>query len=238
MAFFSDLVRAIAEATGIYEMTITGFGQAARDAGFISKGGRGRSAAHMTVGDAANLIIAVAASPTAREVPDVIAHFRGIAPDYRGIDDVLGEDGLLKSIERGNRSFGESLEMLIHGAIRPVYVGPDLFGAISRSEGASRLDADIQSAHELFVEEDWRTSPELRIEFKRMARRARISLGGFDEYVRSKREEEGLVSTFLFDMGWKNPRSHYTGDHEVSAVITHKTIIAIAETIREGSNGK
>ncbi|MHC2104128.1 hypothetical protein [Methylobacterium sp. CM6246] len=75
MALFRDLIRTIAEAEGISEMTVTGVGQYLRDAGLISKHGRGRAAAQMTIEDAVHLLIGVNASPLAKEAPNVVRSF-------------------------------------------------------------------------------------------------------------------------------------------------------------------
>src|SRR3954451_3299911 len=59
MAFFNDLVRVIAEVEGMDPMTVRGIGLSVREGGHISKGGRGLSAAKMTVRDSANMLIGV-----------------------------------------------------------------------------------------------------------------------------------------------------------------------------------
>ena len=75
MAFFNDLVRVIAEAEGMDEITVTGIGQYVRDAGFITKGGRGRSAALMTAADAANLLIGVNAAGKAKDAAEAVSRY-------------------------------------------------------------------------------------------------------------------------------------------------------------------
>lgn len=75
MALFRDLVATVAEAEGLSEMAVTGIGQYLRDAGFISKHGRGRAAAQMTSVDAANLLIGVNASDLAKNAVAAVAAY-------------------------------------------------------------------------------------------------------------------------------------------------------------------
>lgn len=110
MAFFSDLVRAVAQAEGMDEMTVTGIGQYVRDAGYITKGGRGRSAAKMTSRDAANLLIAVNGTSLAKDAPSAVEKFRALITEARSVispNSLFGEFGI------GPRDFGTALERLI-----------------------------------------------------------------------------------------------------------------------------
>jgi hypothetical protein len=63
MATPGELVDAIANALGIPQATITQYDRVLAENGLRSKGGRGTSAAKVTAGDAANLLIAVLGSP-------------------------------------------------------------------------------------------------------------------------------------------------------------------------------
>jgi hypothetical protein len=76
MATLSDLVTALAGVTGLPEATVFAYGRFARQAGLISQKGRGRSAAAMSVTDAANLLIAVGATDVTREAGTAIKNFR------------------------------------------------------------------------------------------------------------------------------------------------------------------
>jgi hypothetical protein len=76
MATLSDLVTALAGVTGLPEATVFAYGRFARQAGLISQKGRGRSAAAMSVTDAANLLIAVRATDVTREAGTAIKNFR------------------------------------------------------------------------------------------------------------------------------------------------------------------
>lgn len=76
MASIAELVRVVASAEGFEENFVSVYARSAREAGFISHHGRGRNAARMTPIDAAHLLIAVNASPLAKEVPETITNFR------------------------------------------------------------------------------------------------------------------------------------------------------------------
>jgi hypothetical protein len=78
MATLSDLVTAVAGATGLPEATVFAYGRFARQAKLISQKGRGRSAASMSLHDAANLIIAVAGTGITREAAATIRNFRSM----------------------------------------------------------------------------------------------------------------------------------------------------------------
>ncbi|ACK84157.1 hypothetical protein [Methylorubrum extorquens] len=78
MAFFNDLVRAIAVVEGMDEMTVRGIGIRIRDGGFISKGGRGLSAAKMTSKDAAALLIGVNACTSATSAAEILEKYQSL----------------------------------------------------------------------------------------------------------------------------------------------------------------
>jgi hypothetical protein len=78
MAFFNDLVRTIAVVEGMDEMTVRGIGIRIRDGGFISKGGRGLSAAKMSSKDAAALLIGVNACTSATSAAEVLERYQSL----------------------------------------------------------------------------------------------------------------------------------------------------------------
>ena len=65
MASPGQLVKCIAEALEIPEPTVVQYDRLLAENGMRSKGGRGTSAAKVTAGDAANLLIAILGSPVA-----------------------------------------------------------------------------------------------------------------------------------------------------------------------------
>jgi hypothetical protein len=78
MATLTDLVAAVSAVTGLPEATVFAYGRFARQAGLIQQKGRGRSAAAMSIGDAANLLIAVAGTDVTREAGNAIETFRSL----------------------------------------------------------------------------------------------------------------------------------------------------------------
>jgi hypothetical protein len=131
MATLSDLVTALAGVTGLPESMVFAYGRFARQAGLISQKGRGRSAASMTLTDAANLLIAVAATGVTREAGTAVEAFRslkrgrlydlaaGLSPALLNWLEPLG----IKSLGKGQDGFevrcdfGRFLEHLITGTL-------------------------------------------------------------------------------------------------------------------------
>src|SRR4051812_27564455 len=105
MAFFNDLVKAVAEAEGMELMTVRGIGLNVRDGGYIAKSGRGLSAARMTVRDAANLLIGVNASAMAKDAASAVE-------PYRSLSGHIGQPDPLKILQRDG-DFGTCLERLL-----------------------------------------------------------------------------------------------------------------------------
>lgn len=109
MAFFSDLVRAVALSEGMDEMTVTGIGQYLRDAGLIKKGGRGLSAAKMDCRDAANLLLGVNGTALAKNSPKAVEMFRGLNVK----DSILLGTASLQDLAENSRTLGSVVEELI-----------------------------------------------------------------------------------------------------------------------------
>src|SRR5260370_23624318 len=110
MATLSEVVDAVADAEGMDSATVALIARYAREAGFIRKKGRGPSAAHMGVADAANLLIAVNASAAARDAPVVIPLYRNlISTEFLWADE--------KRRPKICGSFGEAMELIIESAI-------------------------------------------------------------------------------------------------------------------------
>jgi hypothetical protein len=76
MATLSQLVDAIATVEGLDRERVGAIARAVREAELIATHGRGTSAAHMGVADAANLLIAVNAAETARSAPEIVRRYR------------------------------------------------------------------------------------------------------------------------------------------------------------------
>jgi hypothetical protein len=131
MATLSDLVTALAGATGLPESMVFAYGRFARQAGLISQKGRGRSAASMTLSDTANLLIAVAATGVTREAGAAVEAFRSLKRGrLYGLNAVLSPALLtwleplgIKPLRQGQDefelrcNFGRFLEHLITGTL-------------------------------------------------------------------------------------------------------------------------
>lgn len=72
MASPGELIDAIATATGVPRARIFSAHRYLREAGFISQGGRGTSAAKMTARDAAHILIATASAKEVKDSPSLI----------------------------------------------------------------------------------------------------------------------------------------------------------------------
>ncbi|WP_162596162.1 hypothetical protein [Methylobacterium sp. 17Sr1-1] len=106
MALLSDLVRTVAAVEGMDEVSVGIYARAAREAGFISQGGRGRSAAKMSVIDAVNLIIAVNGCALAKDVPNSI-------PIYRNLRVSECDNPGVSPLGGARAAFGDDLERVI-----------------------------------------------------------------------------------------------------------------------------
>ena len=106
MALLSELVRIVSAVEGIDEVSVGIFARHAREAGFLSQGGRGRSAAKMTSRDAANLLIAVNGCALAKDVARSVPAYRVLVAKDRGRNSDF-------HICRTGALFGDDLEKVI-----------------------------------------------------------------------------------------------------------------------------
>lgn len=105
MAILSSLAEAIAEIEGIDYASVIMIARTVREGGLIRTGGRGTSAAHMQVTDAANLLIAVNVSPRLRSAVETVKTYRDLAGE------VPFDEPWVPSTMRF--TFGTALESLI-----------------------------------------------------------------------------------------------------------------------------
>lgn len=150
MANFNGLVRVIADVEGMDEMTVSGIGQYARDAGLITKSGRGRSAASMTARDAANLLIGVNATGKAKDAAMAIVAYRDLTMTEDTTDllrrltaaeDVGGHDEFWTGIMPTGSLFGDALEALITASMPRADQSPPL---IESQNGPDRVALSIE----------------------------------------------------------------------------------------------
>jgi hypothetical protein len=140
MATLSELVDTIARVEGIDSATVTLIARSVREAGLITTGGRGLSAAQMTYRDAANLVIAVNASPTAREAEETVHTYRAL--EGRSLEFAFKGS---KKPKLGN--FGDALETLIAaaaiGKLPDVYLGIPLDKLILEEFASSHIKIEL-----------------------------------------------------------------------------------------------
>jgi DNA-binding Lrp family transcriptional regulator len=121
MVRLSDLSTVVAEAHGIPEPTVVQIARHLREAGLLTQAGRGLSAAQMTAGDAANLLIAVNAAPVAKEASQVVAWYRSMVSASPPLNlKTLGESAAERRFLRDiafvadtRATFGDALEGLL-----------------------------------------------------------------------------------------------------------------------------
>jgi hypothetical protein len=111
MATIGQLVRTIADVSGIEESSVKLIARYAREAGYIGQQSTGAGAAKMTAADAANLLIGLNATELAKDVPLVV-------PVYRSSSNILSPEGVdvsafFSDVLQFGQSFGAALEALI-----------------------------------------------------------------------------------------------------------------------------
>jgi hypothetical protein len=117
------LVQVMAKTLGIPAPTVTQFDRVLAENGLRSKGGRGNSAAQVTAGDAANLLIALLASPVQgaalRDAALSCQTYGGMPMLARASEpkEFVNFYGLksLKALPAGGYNFSQALEALIRG---------------------------------------------------------------------------------------------------------------------------
>jgi hypothetical protein len=134
MATLSELARTVAEAEGMDPAAVALIARYVREAGFIQKKGRGPSAASMSVADAANLIIAVNASSSARDAPAVVPVYRDLVV-HEFID------------PKAHGTFGEALELVIQSAIEGklpgIFLSKDVPGTVQDAFNQGKASISI-----------------------------------------------------------------------------------------------
>lgn len=79
-----ELIKVVASATGVAEATVTTYHRSLREAGLVTKGGRGTSAARPTSQDAARVLIAVGGSRFEKQAADrIVQEFEKVVANYR-----------------------------------------------------------------------------------------------------------------------------------------------------------
>lgn len=215
MANFNQLVRVIAEIEGLDEMTVSGIGQYARDAGLITKGGRGRSAATMTARDAANLLIGVNATGKAKDAAEAIAAYRALVltedtADYLGrltaAEDVAVDELWTEIMPRGVM-FGDALEALITASMPEGEQPPAL---VASCNGPDRVAVSIEFT---------RPVPEVRI------------FGEDAPGYGQRFEDEELPQPVVHGLFTSNALPQGVGDRRDRTSISSRTLLAVGQAL-------
>jgi hypothetical protein len=110
MATISELVETVADVEGMESATVALIARYLREKRLIQKRGRGPSAAQMGVRDAANLLIAVNASGSARDAALVVPIYRDlVSQEFRSNQ---------KKAPKSAGAFGEAIELVLHSIIK------------------------------------------------------------------------------------------------------------------------
>src|ERR1700733_12181640 len=115
MASSTQLSECVAKQLGLSEPTIALHMRNIREAGFITQGGRGRSAAKMTASDAAHLLIASIGSLNPKDSVEVVQKYAGIGK----LRHMKWQDGLVPKLDPllKKHSFVEALTALIESSM-------------------------------------------------------------------------------------------------------------------------
>jgi hypothetical protein len=219
MATLSELVETVAEAEGMDSATVALIARYAREAGFIQKKGRGPSAAHMNVIDAANLLIAVNASGAAREAAVVI-------PVYR---DLISTEILWADEKRRPKiygSFGEAMELIIESAVEgklpSTFLSKDVPGEVREAFQQGNISISVHFSR-----------PEPSSYIRISSNSAAFEVGPAGEFRRIPFSTPSVSLSF-------NPRSgrqtraplKASGDRTDETKIGSRTIFSVARTLR------
>lgn len=116
MATPGQFVAKLSEVLKISEATLTVYDRTLRDAGLLSKGGRGRGSIHRSPLDAARFLIALLVTPSPARAVDAVNDFGNLVHEQDHIRDAnrLTLDELWPAFRRGH-TFEEALSCIIAG---------------------------------------------------------------------------------------------------------------------------
>jgi hypothetical protein len=217
MASLSELVEIIAQVEGMDPATVGLIARNVREAELISKKGRGRSAAKMTLTDAANLLIAVNATVTVRESAQTLRIYRRLETGTTGFLD--NNRAVHERVQ-----LGRALEHLIEAASSGIFerffltTVPALIATDFRKE-----QVDIEF---LF----YKPRPYVRLE---IYARSGYVLSSPPSYEALEEWERATKLAFYFELPdqIKRLRRQYKGDRIDTASIGFRTIRAVAKLL-------
>jgi hypothetical protein len=115
MATSGEIAEILSEELGMTKGAVQYYAQTLRDAGMLSKGGRGLAAAHMSIEDVTNWLLALCVSDTAATAPEEVRLTRESPLDE--MTSTLSNE-VIRGLHVGNaKTAGEAIELLIDDMI-------------------------------------------------------------------------------------------------------------------------
>jgi hypothetical protein len=216
MATLSELVDAIADVEGIDPATVTLIARYIREAGLISTGGRGPSAAAMGLTDAANLLIGVNATTTAAESARTVAAYR----------ELEAREFSAKSPAMKYGKLGEAIEQLLNvigvGELPETFLGRGIPPHLQKAFSTGGIEIDLK-----FRRSGSRLSVILRI-----AQRTTPATADAWQLV----AESGQSVLFAFyaprSRGPPGKKENTAGDRVVETTIGYRTLSAVGKLLQ------
>ncbi|MFG1202223.1 hypothetical protein V5F29_07485 [Xanthobacter aminoxidans] len=221
MASPGDLVAAVAAVLGYPLVTISTYYRYLREAGLVTKGGRGPSAAQMSPRDAALLLLAVAASDEAKTAAE-----RTLAM------------GLIPLVDRSRGRGQETSLLSVFDDLPPSHTFADALTMLLDCAGQGSLQSAINAA--LSSTEGRVKVWSIRVTILGPVPQARIDIfaGGRHETLSYSSIPSELFSEFDPDEGldalknWSNETEHsYPGDMSFTREFTGRTILRIGALV-------
>lgn len=238
MAVLSDLVTALAAATGLPGATVFAYGRFAREAGLISQKGRGRGAAEVTTKDAANLLLAVGATGITRESGNAIKSYRRLKGHYLLPTEPNGKRlanwlRKLGSNRQLDTNLGQFLEFLISQSIGsdlnellrsiPVLAEGEENWSVWRKHPAFTLDMLFEKgAVAAWADPSLGSQVGIELHFKRLEPFAKVTF-----YRQAMLGKDDLLTVFF-----SNPDAEESfGDFSVDAYLTELSVAALGSCL-------
>jgi hypothetical protein len=221
MATLSELVDAIADVEGIDPATVTLIARYIREAGLISTGGRGPSAAAMGLTDAANLLIGVNATTTAAESARTVAAYR----------ELEAREFSAKSPAMKYEKLGEAIEQLLHaigvGELRETFLGRGIPPHLQKAFSTGGIQIDLK-----FRRSGSRLSVILRIALRLPSTISTPATADAWQLV----AESGQSVLFAFyaprSRGPPGKKENTAGDRVVETTIGYRTLSAVGKLLQ------
>jgi hypothetical protein len=222
MAFFNDLVKAVAAAEGLDVMTVRNIGLRVREAGFIQLNGRGTSAAVMTETDASALLIGVNVPGLAKDAGTAVAEFYRLETDEVPQPPGKHPNNAFVELCGPEKRFGDALAGLVGAFI------PSADGTLPAGEILQPYLSDGMSPT---VEGIFRSAIMFEIIFRRPGASAEIKI---EQHPVGRFEQpwhiSGVARGFFYRHDGKHPEPR-SGDRVEEIRITARTLAAVGQAL-------